>query len=276
MRLVRIAAVLAAVALATVSGAAQAAALTFTTSDGVVVHGTDYGKGTNAVILVHDKAHSSADWTYFADKLAGNGYHVVTLDLRGHGASKPPETLTDADYPKMVEDVKATAAWLESKGATKIAIVGANLGANLALNAAADDLKVTNVILLSPGLNLSGVTCGAAMDRYGARPILLVAGSDDAYAVKAVNYLDGKAIGEKHVEVLENAGSGVKMMNRDATLEGMVLAWLNGTYFLKAGERKPAAIATGDQTGLTSSGTRFGETPATPAEPAKPLDLGGD
>lgn len=263
----------AALALLAISGPAVAAELSLTAADGTKIHATDYGKGPNGIVLVHDKGRSGSDWTYFAEKLASQDFHVVTLDLRGHGTSKPPETLLDADYLKMTQDVAAAAAWLRSKGATKVSLVGANLGANLALNVAAEDPAITTVVLLSPGLNLSGITLGAAMEKYGKRSILMVASTDDQYATRSVNFLDEKAVGtEKHVEILEGAGSGVKMLNRAPTLEGILISWLNGSFFLKAGAAAPPPnLNVGDTSAVQTTGTKFGEKK--PDEPPKPVDL---
>ena len=74
-----------------------------------------------------------------------------------------------------------------------------------------------------------------------------------------------------------NNGTGVKIMNRAAEIEGLLFAWLNETYFLKPGEQNQAEIQTGDTSKITTTGTRYGEKPATtpaPAAPATPLDLG--
>lgn len=256
---------------------AEAADVTLQTTDGVAVHAVDYGKGTNAVVLIHDKARSGADWSWYAEKLAANGFHVIAIDLRGHGQSALPTPLVDADYPKMTADVTAAIAWLKSKGATKLSIIGANMGANLAVLAAAEDPTVTNLILLSPGLNLSGVTPSAAMEKYGKRPVLIVASTEDGYAMRTATVLEEKATGEKHVEVLENAGSGVKMLNKSPSLETTMIAWLNGTYFLKPGEKAPGSgpAVKADTTTMTTTGTKFGEKkPDAPPEPPKgPVDL---
>jgi pimeloyl-ACP methyl ester carboxylesterase len=250
------------------SGIAHAAALALTAADGTAIKAVDYGKGTNGVILVHDKDRSGADWQLFAQKLAANGFHVVAVDLRGHGASKPPDALTEADWPKMTQDVEAAVAWLHAKGATKLAVVGASFGANLAVNAAADDAAVTNLVLLSPGLNLNGVTTSAAMEKYGKRPVLFVASNDDAYAVRSVNALDAKATGQKKIALLDQAGAGVKMLNRDPGLEATLLGWLNGADFVQSGVAGQQQVNTGvDSSTIQTTGTKFGQDDGTPKAP---------
>ena len=255
---------------------ADAATFTLSTSDGVTLHATDYGpaKGTMGVVLIHDKGRSQSDWANLAPKLGEAGFHVVTVDLRGHGTSTTSGELTDADYPKMVADVKAAVAWLKSKGCTKISLVGANFGANLAINEAADDPLVTNLIMLSPGLNLGGLTTGASMDRYTPRPVLLVASNEDAYAIKTVNFLDPKITGAKKVEIYEGAGSGVKMLSKAPTLEALIVSWLNESAFAKQAQRdasaNPSAPVTGD---IETTGQKFGDTTTSPPTDKKPVDL---
>jgi dienelactone hydrolase len=253
---------------------AAGASVSIPSSDGVTVKAADYGKGsTDAIVLVHDKGRTNADWSYFAERLGAAGFHVVAIDLRGHGASKPPDALAEADWPKTKDDVVAAVAWLRAKGAKKVTLVGAGLGANLALVVGAEDPAIANLVLLSPGLNIAGIAVGDALTRYGERPVLLVGSSEDGYTLRTINVLEEQAQGTIHVEVLENAGSGVKMLNRDASLEGTLIAWLNGTFFLKSGQKSPTPqINTGDTSTMETTGTKFGEEK--PAEdPKEKIDL---
>lgn len=242
---------------------AFAGAITFPTADGVTLHATDWGKGAKGVVLVHDRGRSSADWAYFGEKLGGMGYHVVAVDLRGHGASKPPDTVADEDYKKMASDVTAAVAWLRGKGATEIQLVGANLGANLALTAASEDPQIKSVALLSPGLNIAGVTLAASVfEKYGQRPLFMVVSSENNYELRTVTYIEEKALGQHELELLENAGSGVKMLNKAADAEPKLISWLNGTYGpagQKTGPNKQ--IETGDTSkdNMKTSGKKFGQ-----------------
>ena len=263
---------------AMLAGTAFAGEIKLAAADGTALHAVEYGAGVNGVVLVHDKGRSAADFGWYADKLATNGFHVVAVDLRGHGGSKPPDVLTEADYPKMTGDIAAAVAYLKTKGATKVALIGDKLGANLALVEAADDATVTNVIALSPGLNIAGVTVSAAVEKYGARPLLLIASTEDAYAVRTASLLEEKATGEKHYELLEAAGSGVKMLNKAPSLEPIMLTWLKGTYFQKVGANAngtTGAPTVGIETqGIQTTGSRYGEAPPPPDKPpSTPVDL---
>ncbi len=236
---------------------AYAGTVSLMTSDGVALQGTQFGSGKHGVVLVHDKGRSQEDWTFFAEKLAQAPLNVVAINLRGHGAAASAPAAED--YPKMVADVAAAVAWLRSKGATRVDVVGAGFGANLALQAAAADPGIATAVLLSPGLNLQGVTLSSAVAGYGARPLLVVASQEDTYALRSGTYLEEKILGEKKFELLEDAGSGVKMLNRAPALEGLLLSWLNGSYELTAGIGKPDKLNTGDSTSIETKGKKFGE-----------------
>jgi pimeloyl-ACP methyl ester carboxylesterase len=245
------------------SVSAFAADVSFPAVDGVLLHGVEYGKGNRGVVLLHDRGRSNADWAYFGDKLGGLGFHVLALDLRGHGASKPPDTVADADYLKMAADVQAAVLWLRGKGAGEVQLVGANLGANLALTAAAEDAQIKAVALLSPGLNIAGVTLGQAVfDKYGKRPMLMMVGTENNYELRTITYIEEHAQGEHPVEVLDKAGSGVKMLNKVPDADTNLVAWLNGTYGKAAETTGPTkAISTGDTSAdsMKTSGKKFGQ-----------------
>lgn len=199
------------------------------------------------VILVHMEGGSADDWGYLSDRVARGGLSVIAPDLRSHGKNARKE-LTDADYQAMVGDVEAAAAWLKKQGVNDLACVGASLGANLCLQAAAKDPLLENVVLLSPGLNVKTVTAGDALQRYGDRPVLIVASQEDVASRTAATVLQNAATGQKHLEMLQNAGRGTKMLNQNANLEGLVLSWLLGTFKLSSGEivtPKPAAADPG-------------------------------
>ncbi len=256
------------------AGSASAGEIKLAAADGTALHAVEYGSGANGVVLIHDKGRSATDFSWYSEKLASAGFHVVAVDLRGHGGSKPPDVLTDLDYPKMTGDVAAAVAYLKSKGATKVALIGDKLGANLAIVEAADDLTVTNVIALSAGLNVAGVTVSTAIEKYGTRPLLLVASAEDAYATRTAGLLEEKALGEKHFEILENAGSGIKMLNKTPSLEPVMLSWLNGTYFQKPGAKPDGTTPTvGIETqGIQTTGAKYGDAPP-PEKPKGPVDL---
>jgi pimeloyl-ACP methyl ester carboxylesterase len=237
---------------------AMADTIGLTTADGVQIGATTYGSGDNGVVLIHGKGGTAADWSHFGERLATRGFHVVAVDLRGHGTSAGAAELTAETYPLMVADVHAAAVWLRENGAAKVHLVGDEFGANLAVQAAAADTEINDIALLSAGMNLEGVATPAAMETYGARPALVVASAGDSYSARSASVLEGKAAGPVYLEILVGEAKGVRMLTRDPQLEGKLVAWLNGTYDLD-GRRGDRTVTTEAGEDVETTGVRFGD-----------------
>jgi pimeloyl-ACP methyl ester carboxylesterase len=241
--------------------AAQAGQVTFTTEDGVILRGEDFGGGTRGAVLIHGRDRTSEDWTYFAGKLAEKDFHVLIFDLRGHGTSGSAEPDGAGDGPAMVADVTAALGWLKQRGATEITLVGSELGANLAVNAAAPDTSVVNLVLVSPGMNLDGVPVKQPLIDYGDRPLMVVASNEDAYAAKTGRFLSAIATGPKQLTVVES-GSGTRLINRDIDLETQVLQWIAGGWREVEAAVAPAErelLEAGSTDDIETTGIKFGD-----------------
>lgn len=228
---------IAALAMSVASAAPVDVALT--AADGTALHAVaEVPAGAkNGVVLVHMANRSQADWRFVSEKLHRAGVGALALDLRGHGGSaRAGESLSDADYLAMEQDVEAAISWLRAQGAEAVSCVGASLGANLCLRVSARDPSVVNLVLLSPALKKHGLTTAAAMAQYGERPVLFVASMAERYDGISAEKLEARAAGQHHLELLADAGHGTKMLNRDSSVEGLLLSWLLGTYELAPGE----------------------------------------
>jgi len=228
------------------------------TADGVALSASAFGQGEKGVLLVHGQGRSRADWTNFGQKLSNNGFRVLTIDLRGHGASGG--AIQEETWPLMVADVTASAAWLRGQGATHVTVIGAEVGANLAFSAANGNEQIDSVVMLSPGLNINGVKVSGAISGYGDRPLLLIADPQDATSARAAGLIVDKVTGKKKLELVDGGGSGVRMLNTDASVEGLVVGWMNDAYGgsddLKSTRRE---VGSGEVQDFQTSGTRFGE-----------------
>lgn len=208
-------------------------------------------KSSSGVVLIHQLNGSREDWVGVGERLFKSGVAVVLLDLRGHGGSPLANNgaLTEPDYPLMQNDVMAAVAWLRTNNVQKVALMGASIGANLALRVAADDAAIANVVLLSPGFNYKGLSSQDAMKRYGARPVLFVVSEEDAYSKKTVDALTALATGEKRTELLVGAGHGTKMFAREPSLEANTMAFIT-SHWSTSGTTKAAGdldIEVGDK-----------------------------
>lgn len=112
---------------------------------------TEYGSGDQWVVLLHGLLMPRRMSQSLAREMAGNGLHVVTLDLLGHGRSDRPADPLVYSMTAFAEQVVALMDHLDSDQAV---VGGISLGANVALEAAvlAPD-RVRGIVVEMPVLN---------------------------------------------------------------------------------------------------------------------------
>ena len=194
------------------------------TKDDVEIAYNYFDSNSNkGIILLHMLSRNKETYNDFAKKLQNNGYKVISIDLRGHGKSSSDfKSFNSEDYLDMVLDVEEADKFLREKGAEKIAIIGASIGANVALNYAVQN-NINTIVMLSPGEDYRSVTTLDKITRF-RNPILIVAAEDDKYAFessKKLNSLDGNS---KFIQLNGNK-HGTDMLN--ANLESEIFDWLN-------------------------------------------------
>ncbi len=249
-------------ALSLLTSPAMAEDVTLKAADGAKLHAVyeAAAKPRSGVVLVHMLGRDSGDWRFLADKLKAQGVSSVAVDLRAHGGSATEgQTPTDADFAAMHNDVRAAVQLLKDKGIQDIAILGASIGANLALTVAAEDPAITSLVLLSPGMDYKGISIEGALETYGERPLLTVVSKDDRYSAKTGLWIDSQARGYHELEIFESAGHGTRMLNKAPSLEPMVISWLLGSYRLKDAGTGKASLQAGDQTKLETTGQTLDE-----------------
>ena len=225
---------LAAAALLVAAPCAEAAArlVSVRAADGTLLSGALFEpdhRPAPAVVLVHMLTRSRGDWNDAAERLRRGGFFALAIDLRGHGQSAGaggvPENLS-----ALVQDVRAAVAFLAAHGdvlAGRIGIAGASLGANLAVLAAAAEPSVRSLALLSATTDYRGVRTEAAL-RKVTRPVLLVAGTNDAYAVRSAKVLAGTEA-SREVDLRDGAGHGTVMLQRYPDLADRLVDWFRRT-----------------------------------------------
>ena len=211
--------------------AASVQDLTFTATDGAVHHATWYpaADGDPAVLLLHMLNSDRTVWADFAAELNTAGYSALAVDLRGHGDSGGT-----ADWTAAPNDVHE--AWnlmVRQKGVdiNKTAIVGASIGANLALVEGANESRVRTVVLMSPSLDYRGVKTESAMSAFGDRPVLIINSSDDTDVVMQGFTLNNLAQHEdSKASQLMEAGHGTNMLTNNPGTSGLIIEWLDGRF----------------------------------------------
>ncbi len=174
--------------------------MAFTTSDGLKLNATYYpgteGKDSVPVILLHMLHGSRNDYADLADMLQEKGHAVLVPDLRGHGestrhrSSRVPlksSSLSRLDYARMVQtDLPRLKRFLieenndKKLNLEKLCVVGAGMGASVALNWTALDWHLEPVgkhkqgqdvkalVLISPDWSTPGLSPRPPM---AARPL---------------------------------------------------------------------------------------------------------
>lgn len=201
-------------------------------TDGLKLVGTLYTPGDSpspwpVVILLHMMWGDRSSWEDFAIQLTDAGFSVFAVDMRGHG-----DTGGEVDWDLAGNDLQQV--W-NSLGARpeidedRMAVLGASIGANLALVTGADNSNVRTIVLLSPGLNYAGVETRDPLLTYGERPVLIVASQEDTYAADSSGRLEEIALGETRLVMYQGAGHGLHMFEREPELADLIINWL-GDY----------------------------------------------
>jgi flavin reductase (DIM6/NTAB) family NADH-FMN oxidoreductase RutF/pimeloyl-ACP methyl ester carboxylesterase len=139
------------------------------------------------VLLIHGAGQTRAIWADVAEALVAAGRRVITLDLRGHGASEWPAD-GRYDLEAFAQDLRAVLAQLESRPVVVAASFGAG-AATLALE--------TDAALLAGGLVLADLlvrveptALGAARERIRRDLALAAEPVWDARVIGAFDTID--------------------------------------------------------------------------------------
>lgn len=210
--------------------------VSFNTEDGVTIVADYYqaeGQGPSALLL-HMMPATKESWREFAAALLERGFsRVLAIDLRGHGESRKKgdemldyQEFEDEDHQQKMLDVRASVEWLDEHGVEEqeLAVVGASIGANLAIAYGAENYSIPAVVALSPGLNYRGVTTVDKMGEYQGRNLYIAASKEDEHSYVTVNRLKEQNPDVK-ANTLEDAGHGTTMFEEKPEFMQEVLEW---------------------------------------------------
>ena len=206
------------------------------TDDGVTLAASWYEPSSRpgpAVILVHMLNRSRKEWDAFAQRLASEGIGALAFDLRGHGesAAGPSPAAGQSEYAAMVQDVRAVRRYLAQRSdvqQSRVGVIGASIGANLAALEASGDSTIASLAFLSPSVEYRGLRMTEAVRKI-KRPMLLVASDDDPYASRSARELQKEGSGVREILILKQAGHGTTMLSRDPSLTGALVDWFRRT-----------------------------------------------
>jgi alpha-beta hydrolase superfamily lysophospholipase len=222
-------AMLAGVLAAPAHAEASGRPVTFASADGTSIAAELFEASPRpapGVVLVHMLSRNKGDWGNLGDRLQDAGITALAIDLRGHGNSSG----SALSLPDMVQDVRAAVLWLSARQGVRpdaIGIVGASLGASLAMLASADLPAVRVLALLSPSLDYRGLRADSAvLKQIGGRAIWLAAATDDPYALRSVREIAANASGPRDERLVNGQAHGTRMLGADAELGRSLVDWL--------------------------------------------------
>jgi esterase/lipase len=178
--------------------------VSFTTSDGVLLRGHLYGRGSTGVILAHMYPADQSDWTDFARVLAAHGYQALTFDFRGFTESEGSSGTEFAD-----RDLLTAYQFLRPR-VTRIFIAGASLGAEAAILIAAHE-EVAGIICISTPTSFGGLDVEPVVHLVRA-PILFVTSADDPLVAGQPEILYKLATAPKSLEVYSGSAHGTAIL----------------------------------------------------------------
>ena len=121
-------------------------AISFTTKDDSVLHGTLYGQGDVAVIFSTMSDTREDTWKAMAQALADRGYLALTYDFRFWVNNSIQASLRD----KAADDLEGAMDFVRQRGAQRIVLIGASLGGMATIKAALADRPTAVIVLASP------------------------------------------------------------------------------------------------------------------------------
>ncbi len=182
------------------------------------------GKDKKAIILLHQFTSSKEAWKTFIDSIPEK-YHVLALDLRGHGQSALNwEDFHEQEFSAMIHDTEAAYTFFKSKGISDIVIIGASIGANLALKFSMEH-PITSTVLLSPGIKYRGLSIEKDLEHIKI-PTLVIAGSQDSYSHDTLALMKEQLKNKNHFLTYDTKNHGTTLL-RDKEVIKEITQWLN-------------------------------------------------
>lgn len=210
----------------------------FTTTDNIKIVGDYYSPSEHSqrgVVLLHMMPADRKSWQGFAEKLCAAGYHVLAIDLRGHGESGGGDyhNFSDKDHQASIEDVQGAVKYLEEQGVAEVVLGGASIGANLTVQFMAANQNIRKGFALSAGLDYYGVRAIDESSKLSPDQNILFAGSrDDGGKTgnncgKMAEELYAATAAKKEKIIFETGGHGTRLFASHPDLMDQIISFLN-------------------------------------------------
>jgi len=205
--------------LTTADVPSEGVAVSFQTSDGVMLEGRRFGAGPDLVVLAHMLPASMESWFDFAAVLADQGYSAIAFNFRGYGNS-------EGGGFSVSTDVTAAFDYAVDSGAARVFGIGASMGGTGVLTATADREFAGAASLSAPAVFEGSDAIGGVA--VSTAPLLLIAAEDDApYPADAETIRSVRPDAE--VLILAGSRHGTNLfIDHGEELEAVLLEFLAG------------------------------------------------
>ncbi|HYL59210.1 MAG TPA: alpha/beta fold hydrolase [Candidatus Acidoferrales bacterium] len=204
-----------------------------------------------AVVLLHGFSGDRVIMSTLARRIAENGYAVLAIDFRGHGANRNP--FDGGADTALRADVKAAADYLRENrlvNGSQIAVIGHSMGSGAALDFATHDPDLKGAVMISGGWTLGPVRPKNALFIFAENdPADAIRETSKALAahLAGVEHVElGKQYGDfaggTAVEAVQVAGANHVDILRSADAATTIVKWLDGAF----GRPRTGAIETSD------------------------------
>ena len=197
-------------------------------------------KEYSTVVFLHSLGYSSEWWEGLPEEFLDNGYAVLKIDLRGHGASVYNsklvrlswKSMTNTAYSKYPTDVIKVIEQVKSDNKKEFfnnwAIVGSDIGAStgvLVANKIA--YKPKTIVMLSPVVSTKGLYIPVKLAELDNIDILTISGDGDTQGQNAQEYLKKFAQSQFAIYISESRSSGMIMLKKDKSLISFIKSWVD-------------------------------------------------
>lgn len=188
----------------------------FSASDGYQLSGTysipNIEGSVPAIILSHQFNSDRHDFDLFIPRLLNEGYAVLAYDTRGFGESANG----DADINNFPKDVEGALSYLkeqEEVDASRVGIIGASVGANVAFVSSGSIGEIRAAVLLSPSdTGVRGVLMGSEIPNFSPTRIFVASDEREKRDSDAIFLKSAKP---KEQKVYPGFGHGIDILRSD-------------------------------------------------------------
>lgn len=174
------------------------------------------------VILLHQLYATRASWDILLPSLLENGYNVLVVDVRGHGATRGV-----INWQLAIDDVQIWFDWLRQEAGVqpnRIMTMGSSMGATLAIVACANDALCTTSVAISPGWDYYNISVA---DAIAVKPTLALYAERDRYPSLGIPKMVDAAPNSLTVQSYTGNAHGMDLVRiAFSIVEPTILEWL--------------------------------------------------